>query len=314
MRIQKHRNQHDHIAQKHGEDRLLPIHSTRDHSASQHIRRNIHAHRHPKRGVVVGSPGPLIERNRREVFVPKPAVLLRLSDLRAQIFFARVSAHERQTLSRPPMKWHDRRGGYYRPGLDFGLRFRLADLLSRPFVRPAKLAPNFRHRNPSNYLHTRTYDAPIHSKAPPRPRTSNQHSRLRADNRSALSTNFSSEVHHNLSEARFSESHKFTRRQPAKLHRRAPRLRHCANHNLATRRLLENFPTKIQHRITQRARRLHVANCTLAHANMRRQFPDRDEQTHPQRAMQINRAQRSVSSRGCRYHASLMPDALVVFG
>ena len=73
MRVQQHRNQHEHVAKKNGEERLLPAHAAGNHSAGQQIRWNVHAHGDPKRGVIVGTPGAALRRDGSQVFVIKRA-------------------------------------------------------------------------------------------------------------------------------------------------------------------------------------------------------------------------------------------------
>ena len=69
VRVQDHGRQDDQIAKQDGADGLLPAHPAGDEAARQHVRRNANAHRHPQRSVIVGAPGALFRRNRREVFV-----------------------------------------------------------------------------------------------------------------------------------------------------------------------------------------------------------------------------------------------------
>ena len=57
MRVEQHRDEHDQIAEKDGEDRLLPVHASGDERRRQHVGRDLHRHREPERDVVVGAPG-----------------------------------------------------------------------------------------------------------------------------------------------------------------------------------------------------------------------------------------------------------------
>ena len=73
VRIEQHGNQHQHVAEENGEQRLLPIHSSGDHGAREHVRGNVDAHRNPQSSVVVRAPGAASGRNGREIFVVEPA-------------------------------------------------------------------------------------------------------------------------------------------------------------------------------------------------------------------------------------------------
>src|SRR6185312_6934945 len=44
------------VADKDGEHGLLPIHATLDQTRGKHVRQDVHRHRDPQRGVVVGGP------------------------------------------------------------------------------------------------------------------------------------------------------------------------------------------------------------------------------------------------------------------
>ena len=76
MRIQQHGNQHDHVAQQNGPDRLFPAHTARDQAGSQHVRGNADAHGHPERGVIVDAPSPPANRYWRKILVVKAMVVL----------------------------------------------------------------------------------------------------------------------------------------------------------------------------------------------------------------------------------------------
>ena len=78
MRVQQHGNQHQHVAQKDGEDRLLPVHAAGDHRAGQHVGGNVDAHRDPQSSVVVGAPRAAAGRHRSQIFVVKRAIGNRL--------------------------------------------------------------------------------------------------------------------------------------------------------------------------------------------------------------------------------------------
>src|SRR6202795_3154175 len=75
MRVQQHGNQHQDVAEKNGEERLLPVHAAGDHSAGEHVGGDVHAHGDPESGVVVGAPGAALARDRSKVLVVERTAL-----------------------------------------------------------------------------------------------------------------------------------------------------------------------------------------------------------------------------------------------
>ena len=69
MRVEQHRNEHDEIAQQHRADGLLPVHALGDERRGKLVGGDLHRHGEPQRDVVVGRPGALRGRGRREVAI-----------------------------------------------------------------------------------------------------------------------------------------------------------------------------------------------------------------------------------------------------
>ena len=61
--------QHDQVAEQDGEDRLPPVHAAADQARRQHVGGDADREADPERGDVVGRPGPLRDRRRRQVGV-----------------------------------------------------------------------------------------------------------------------------------------------------------------------------------------------------------------------------------------------------
>src|SRR6266851_452358 len=75
VRVQEHGNQHQHVAEKDGEERLLPVHPAGDHAASEHVGGDVHTHGNPQGGIVVGAPGAALAGDRGEVLIIERAAL-----------------------------------------------------------------------------------------------------------------------------------------------------------------------------------------------------------------------------------------------
>ncbi len=92
VRVQQHRNQHNQIAQQNRPHCLRPVHPARNQPRGQHVRGNAHAHRHPKRSVVVRSPGSFFDRYRREIAIVKRGIDV------GKLHFARLHFHPENKL------------------------------------------------------------------------------------------------------------------------------------------------------------------------------------------------------------------------
>src|SRR6266702_4217772 len=75
MGVQKHGDQHKEVAEKNGEERLLPVHAAGDHAAGEHVGGNVHAHGNPQGGVVVSAPSAALARDRSEILVVERTAL-----------------------------------------------------------------------------------------------------------------------------------------------------------------------------------------------------------------------------------------------
>src|SRR5438067_5618305 len=71
--VEKHGNQHEHVAEKNGKKRLAPVHAAGDHAAGQHVGGDVHAHGDPKGGVVVGAPAAALGGDWGEVLIVEGA-------------------------------------------------------------------------------------------------------------------------------------------------------------------------------------------------------------------------------------------------
>src|SRR5579859_7863862 len=69
VRVQQHRDEYEHVAEKNGEERLLPVHAAGNHAARKHVRGDVHAHGNPESGVGVSAPGAAFRRDWSEVLV-----------------------------------------------------------------------------------------------------------------------------------------------------------------------------------------------------------------------------------------------------
>ena len=74
MRVEQHGDQHQHVAQENGEQRLFPVHPAGNHAAGEHVGRDVHAHGDPQRRIVVRPPGAALERNGSEILVVERAL------------------------------------------------------------------------------------------------------------------------------------------------------------------------------------------------------------------------------------------------
>src|SRR5438067_979767 len=72
--ICQHWNQDDDVGQRDRQDRLVPGHAERDEAGCQQIRRDVVGHSDPERHVVIGRPGAVFDRHRRQVGVVERAV------------------------------------------------------------------------------------------------------------------------------------------------------------------------------------------------------------------------------------------------
>src|SRR5437667_335978 len=81
VRVEQHGDQHEDVAEKNGEKRLFPAHAAGNHSAGEHVGRDVDAHGDPQSGVVVGTPEAALGTNRREVLVVERA---RFDDVRVK--------------------------------------------------------------------------------------------------------------------------------------------------------------------------------------------------------------------------------------
>jgi hypothetical protein len=69
--VQRHRNEHDQVAEENREDSLPPVHALLDQAASQGIGGDANRHPDPERGDAPHRPGAGHERDRREIVVDK---------------------------------------------------------------------------------------------------------------------------------------------------------------------------------------------------------------------------------------------------
>jgi len=69
VRVEKHGDEDDQVAQQDGADGLLPIHAAGDEAGRQHVSGDADRHGDPEAGVVVSAPGAPVQGDRRKVRV-----------------------------------------------------------------------------------------------------------------------------------------------------------------------------------------------------------------------------------------------------
>ena len=101
----QHRDQDEDVGQEDREQRLVPGHPERDQAGGQQPRRDVDRHADPQGQVVVGGPGPLLDRDRGQVLVVEPRAFQRRVDL-GQELHAPVGPHDlflyRHRIRLPP--------------------------------------------------------------------------------------------------------------------------------------------------------------------------------------------------------------------
>jgi hypothetical protein len=72
--VRQHWNQDDDVGERDRQDRLIPGHTQRDEPGCQQVGRDVVRHPDPQSHVVVGIPGPFLDRHRGQVVVIKRTV------------------------------------------------------------------------------------------------------------------------------------------------------------------------------------------------------------------------------------------------